>query len=80
VSSLEVRLLGPFQVRMGERLVTEMRSDKVRALLAYLAIEADQPHRREKLAGLLWPGYPEGSARASLRRALADLRVAIEDE
>jgi WD40 repeat protein/DNA-binding SARP family transcriptional activator len=80
VSSLEVRLLGPFQVRLGERLITEMRSDKVRALLAYLAVEADQPHRREKLAGLLWPGYPEDSARASLRRALADLRVAIEDE
>lgn len=80
MSSLEVRLLGPFQVRLGKRLVTEMRSDKVRALLAYLAVEADQPHRREKLAGLLWPGYPEGSARASLRRALADMRVAIEDE
>jgi WD40 repeat protein/DNA-binding SARP family transcriptional activator len=79
VSSLEVRLLGPFQMRLGERLVTEMRSDKVRALLAYLAVEADQPHRREKLAGLLWPGYPEDSARASLRRALADLRVVIED-
>ncbi|MGW8249010.1 MAG: nSTAND1 domain-containing NTPase, partial [Anaerolineales bacterium] len=57
-----------------------MRSDKVRALLAYLAMEADHPHRREKLAGLLWPGYPEDSARASLRRALADLRQAIGDE
>jgi len=80
MSDLEIRLLGPFQVRVGGEAITEMRSDKVRAMLAYLAVEADQPHRREKLAGLLWPGYPEVSARASLRRALADLRTAIGDE
>ena len=27
----------------------------VKALLVYLAVEADRPHRREALAGLLWP-------------------------
>ncbi len=74
---LEIRLLGPFQANIGGEEVTDIRSDKVRALLAYLVVEADQPHRREKLAGLLWPGYPESSARASLRRALADLRKAL---
>ena len=55
-------------------------SDKARGLLAYLAVEAGQAHRREKLAGLLWPDYTESSARASLRRALADLRLAIGDQ
>ena len=74
---LEIRLLGPPRVGLGGEDVTEIRSEKVRALLAYLVVEADQPHRREKLAGLLWPGYPEASARASLRRALADLRKAL---
>ncbi|MFN2196646.1 MAG: BTAD domain-containing putative transcriptional regulator, partial [Anaerolineales bacterium] len=77
---LEIRLLGPPQVRQGGEAVAGLRSDKVRALLAYLVVEAEQPHRREKLAGLLWPGYPEKSARASLRRALADLRLAIGDK
>ncbi|MES0361734.1 MAG: BTAD domain-containing putative transcriptional regulator, partial [Anaerolineales bacterium] len=57
-----------------------MRLDKVRALLSYLAVESERPHRREKLAGLLWPDYPESSARSSLRRALADLRKGIGDE
>jgi DNA-binding SARP family transcriptional activator len=52
----------------------------VRALLSYLAVESERPHRREKLAGLLWPNYPESSARSSLRRALADLRKGIGDE
>jgi len=79
MSTLEIRLLGTPQSWLGGELVTELRSDKVRALLAYLVVESDQPHRREKLAGLLWPGYPETSARASLRRALADLRSAIDD-
>ncbi len=80
MSNLEICLFGPPQVWMSGELVTAMRSDKVRALLAYLVVESGQPHRREKLAGLFWPGYPENSARASLRRALADLRSAIDDE
>ena len=36
-------------------------SGKVRALLAYLAVESQQPHSREALAELLWPNHPEGS-------------------
>jgi predicted ATPase/DNA-binding SARP family transcriptional activator/predicted negative regulator of RcsB-dependent stress response len=47
--------------------------------LVYLAVETEQPHRRETLAGLLWPDWPESSARASLRRALANLRQVIRD-
>ena len=78
-SSLSVRLLGPFQVTLDERPVTGFRSDKVRALLAYLVAEADRPHRREALAGLLWPEWPERTARTNLRRALADLRQVIGD-
>ena len=77
---LEIRLLGPPQINQNGESVTNLRADKVLALLAYLAVEAEQPHRREKLAGLLWPDYPESSARASLRRALADLRKGINDE
>ncbi len=76
---LDVRLLGPFQVTLDGQPVTGFRSDKVRALLAYLCTEMAGPHRREKLAGMLWPDWPESSARANLRRALADLRSVISD-
>ena len=79
MSHLEIRLLGSPQVILEGQAITTLRSDKVRALLAYLAVEQDQPHRREKLAGLLWPDYPETSARGSLRRALADLRKSISE-
>jgi hypothetical protein len=45
------------------------------ALLAYLALEADRPHARDALAGLLWPNQPDHDARNNLRQALADQRA-----
>ena len=76
---LSVFLLGPLQVILDGEPATGFDSDKVRALLAYLAVEADAPHRREKLAGLLWPAQAERSARTNLRNALANLRKVIGD-
>ena len=59
--------------------MTDFKSNKVRALLAYLAVEADRPHRREALAGLLWPDRPDRDALSNLRYALASLRRTIGD-
>jgi oligopeptide transport system substrate-binding protein len=77
---LSIRLLGSFQVTLDGERVVGFDSDKVRALLAYLAVEDDRQHRREKLAGFLWPDYAERSARTNLRRALANLRQVIADQ
>jgi DNA-binding SARP family transcriptional activator/RecA/RadA recombinase len=77
--ALSVWLLGPPQIRMDRDSVSSLRSDKALALLAYLIVESDRAHRREKLAGMLWPDYAESSARANLRRALADLRLSMGD-
>ena len=52
---------------------------KVTALLAYLATEADRPHRRDALATLLWPNSRHRAARANLRRDLSNLRRLIGD-
>ena len=79
MAHLCIRLFGTFQVTIDEAAVSRFASDKVRALLAYLAVEAGQPQRRQKLAGLLWPDYPEASANANLRTALANLRTVIGD-
>jgi DNA-binding SARP family transcriptional activator len=54
-------------------------SEKARALLAYLAVEARQPHRREALAALLWPERAAASARANLSQALYNLRSILGD-
>ena len=56
MASLSIRLLGPPQVSLAREPVAGLRSDKALALLAYLAVESDRAHRREKLAGMLWPG------------------------
>jgi len=80
MARLSIRTLGSLQIRVDGNPVTDVHSDKVRGLLAYLAVEAGQPHRREKLAALLWPDYAERSARTSLRSALAHLRQVIGDQ
>jgi len=79
VAHLAIELLGSFRVTLDGEPVTAFESDKVRALLAYLAMEADRPRRREKLVGLLWPDWPEPSARKNLSQALYNLRAAIGD-
>jgi DNA-binding SARP family transcriptional activator/tetratricopeptide (TPR) repeat protein len=73
---LEIRLLGQFDVREdGEPVVIASRSAQL--LLAYLLLNPDIPHRREQLAGLLWPDYLETSARRNLRTAVWHIRRAI---
>ena len=79
MAQLSIRLLGPFQVALAGEPANGFSTDKARALLAYLILEANRPHRREVLAGLLWPDYPEKSARTSLRSALANVRLVIRD-
>jgi len=79
MACLSLSLLGNFQVSLDGKLATDFKSNKVRALLAYLAIEADRPHRREALADLLWPGWPDRSALDNLRYNLSNLRQAIGD-
>ena len=79
MSRLVITLFGSFQVMLGGRPVSGFVSKKAQALLAYLAVEADRPHQREELADLLWPDYPESSARMNLRNVLANLRRVIGD-
>ncbi len=71
---LTLSLLGSFDVRLDGVPVTGFRSDKARALLAYLVVEADRSHTRAKLAGLLWPDYSDSAALTYLRHALSNLR------
>jgi DNA-binding SARP family transcriptional activator len=79
MAALLIRLFGAPDITLEGGNDADLRSAKARALLAYLSTESDQAHRRDKLVDLLWPNYTESSARANLRRALADLRQAIGD-
>lgn len=79
MAQLSLALFGTFEVTLDGQPVTGFVSTKVRALLAYLAVEATRPHPRERLAELLWPDHPPQVARDSLRQALSTLRQAIGD-
>ena len=69
--------MGAFVVKVNGRSL-EFATDKVRALLAYLAVEAGRPHRRDSLAALLWPDQPDSQAKSNLRLTLHRLRQAFD--
>src|SRR5512143_3797001 len=77
MAHLILGVLGSLQVTLTDGSTAKFPSDKTRALLAYLAVEADRPHRRDALIGLLWPDDPEETARHNLRQALFSLRQTI---
>src|SRR5215475_4617343 len=75
--ALEVRLLGGFLIsRAGSPIA--LTSRPAQSLFAYLILRADRAHRREKLAGLLWPDSLEETARDNLRHALWRMRKVLE--
>ena len=79
MARLVLSLLGTFQATLDEQPIHRFRVNTARALLAYLAVEADRPHHRDTLAGLLWPNVANAVAINNLRHALSDLRKAIGD-
>lgn len=80
MARLSIYLLGTFQVRLSDQFVTnQLRTEKERLLLAYLAVERHQTHSRSALAELFWPDRQEPIARTNLRQALMGVRHTIGD-
>ncbi|MBN1667228.1 MAG: tetratricopeptide repeat protein [Anaerolineales bacterium] len=77
MSQLRIVLLGNFEVYLDEQPVDQFRSDKVRALLAYLAVTRASPQRRSYLAALLWPEYSDKRASHNLRQAILNLKTVL---
>src|SRR5215216_216029 len=74
---LEVRMLGTFEVKYKNKAIN-IASRPAQSLFAYLILKVGTSHRREKLAGLLWPDSLEETARDNLRHALWRLRKVLE--
>jgi predicted ATPase/DNA-binding SARP family transcriptional activator len=73
---LKVCLLGRFDVKSDGKPVA-ITSRPAQSLFAFLLLSAGTAHRREKLAGLLWPDSLEETARSNLRSALWKIRKAL---
>lgn len=80
MDTVTVQLLGTFAAQTADGVAARFRSDKVRALLAYLATEAAQPHARASLAALLWPEQTDDLALRNLSQTLVQLRAALGDD
>ena len=76
MATLTLTLFGGFEASIGGQTIT-LAGKKARALLAYLALNPDQDHSREKIAALLWGNSGEEQARASLRQTLTSMRRAL---
>jgi len=68
--TINLQLLGAFQISLDQAPLPGFESERVRALLAYLAVERSYPHRRTELANLLWPDQPPDTSLANLRQTL----------
>ncbi|MPZ49097.1 MAG: hypothetical protein GEU75_07315 [Dehalococcoidia bacterium] len=74
---LTLRLLGPFEARIGDRVVTAWPGRKARLLLAYLAMERGRLVPRDVLIELFWPGAREGRGANNLSIAVHQIRSSI---
>jgi DNA-binding SARP family transcriptional activator len=70
---MEIRILGPLEVRDGER-VLELGRGKESALLADLVIHKGKPLAPDRLADDLWGERPPPSAARTLRALVSRLR------
>lgn len=79
--TVDIRLLGEFELSAKSNDAISLTARKARALLAYLAVKAGRPQQRDTLARLLWGDVSqEEHARKSLRQALSVLRRDLPDE
>jgi len=79
VPGLILHLLGGLEIQRADQPSINFISNKVPALLAYLAV-ARRAHSRDKLAALLWGEMSDADAKNNLRQALANLRKFFDDE
>ena len=75
---MEVRILGPFEVRVDGRVV-ELGGPKPRALLAVLALHANESVSAERVALALWGDDSPSRAVKTVQIYVARLRKALGD-
>jgi DNA-binding SARP family transcriptional activator/predicted ATPase len=78
MAKLGLTLLGTLLVTVAGKPVSQFRTDKIRGLLIYLALENDRPHQRQSLAALFWPDMVEEVALKNLRQSLHRLQQTLE--
>jgi len=79
VKVLQIKLLGGFDLTYGSESITDVMSDRLQALIAYLVLNRHIAESRQHLAFLFWSDSSDSQARTNLRRAIHDLRRLLPD-
>ena len=77
MKTLSIKLFGRMLVSDESGATLPISGKKRQALLAYLALNPDQPPSRDELMALLWGDRFENQARQSLRECISRLRKAL---
>lgn len=75
----DLTLFNHFSFEREDGAPVAFATEKTRALLCYLALEANRPQRRDALAVLFWPDYGDEDARRNLRQTLHRLRQTLDE-
>jgi DNA-binding SARP family transcriptional activator/predicted ATPase len=78
-STLDIRLLGSFDLELDGIQQTGVHASRLQSLLAYLLLQGKAFHSRSHLAFLFWPDLTETQARNNLRQAVHQLRHALPE-
>lgn len=74
----DLTLFSHFAFTQADGAPVAFATEKTRALLCYLTLEANRPLRRDALATLFWPDYGDDDARRNLRQTLYRLKQALD--
>jgi DNA-binding SARP family transcriptional activator/predicted ATPase len=74
--TLQIQLLGNFQLSHNDAPVTTLNQARMQSLLAYLVLHREAPQSRQQVAFLFWPDTSEAQAHTNLRQLLHHLRRA----
>ena len=77
MGTLEISLLGGFQLRRDGVPLEPIALRAGRSLLAYLLMNQERPHTRDLLAGTFWPDLSNSGARRRLSQALWQVQKSI---
>lgn len=77
--AFKLQLLGSFESMVNSHAI-QFRTDKIRALLAYLILESSMPQPKMLVASLLWGNSNDRIARTNLRVSIYRLRQAIDKQ
>jgi DNA-binding SARP family transcriptional activator len=79
VPHLEIQLLGDFRLTYNGRILTEINTNRLQILLAYLLLQRNAPQPRRHIAFLFWPDTTEKQALSNLRTSYSRLRQKLPD-